>query len=134
MRNIIKRAIKAAGGKLLNLADRLGEPKLFGRENIFGLDQVAGIYPTTILSALRTGPESSNRIMPGRDVYLGRRVELEARGPGGRRAGRLRRRDHHRPGGPHGLLSSGAGVTFRRPSDLTAILGISVSPSQEAAE
>jgi acetyltransferase-like isoleucine patch superfamily enzyme len=83
MRRSIKRTIKAAGRKLLQVTDRFREPTVIGAENVFGLEHLSGIYPTTMLSAPRAKAGSSNHITLGRGVYLGRRVELEARGRGG---------------------------------------------------
>ena len=83
MHKSVKRMALPIGRKLLNLMDRFREPTVFGQENVFGLEQIAGIYPTTIISALRQNSASSNHVAFGRNVYLGRRVELEAVGSGG---------------------------------------------------
>jgi len=51
------------------------EPSIMGREFVTGLDGVAGIYPSTIIS-VNTGPHGGQVVL-GHGTYLGRRVELE---------------------------------------------------------
>jgi acetyltransferase-like isoleucine patch superfamily enzyme len=58
------------------LLDRFRAPSITGQAFVTGLDDIAGIYPSTIISV--GAGEKGEYVALGRGVYLGRRVELEA--------------------------------------------------------
>jgi acetyltransferase-like isoleucine patch superfamily enzyme len=77
LRQIAKSVVRGLVTALDKGLQRFTDPTIVGREYVSGLDRVACIYPTTILS-VRPDQAGRGHIVLGQGVYLGRRVELEA--------------------------------------------------------
>jgi acetyltransferase-like isoleucine patch superfamily enzyme len=80
-RNLIVRLLKRSASSLVSLLDallnRFRQPSITGLEYITGLNGVSGIYPSTIIS-VHSSKALAGHVRLGKNVYLGRRVELEA--------------------------------------------------------
>lgn len=68
----------------LQRAYRAGQPPATLRcpERIHGLDRISSLHPSAQLSVRQETAESKSEIRLGRDVYIGKDVEITAYGPG----------------------------------------------------